>query len=78
VKHRLLLTALVLPFIGAGIGIAWLGYHWAGLALVIFGVVAHRVVAHQAPKILLHMALRDAKIYHEALEFEILEVKQAK
>lgn len=78
VKHRLLLTALILPIIGTGIGMAFYGYRWLGLGLVIFGVLAHRLVAHQAPKILLHMATQDAKIYHEALDFEILEVRLAR
>jgi hypothetical protein len=78
VKHRLLLTALILPIVGAGIGMAFYGYPWIGLVLVILGVVAHRIVAHQAPKILLHMALGDAKVYHEALDFEILEVRRAR
>lgn len=78
VKHRLLLTALILPIVGTGIGMAWYGYSWLGLALVLVGVAAHRIVAWQAPKILLHMALRDAKIYHEAVDFEILEVRLAR
>ena len=78
VKHRLMLTALILPIVGAGIGMAWYGYRWIGLAMVIFGVVAHRIVAHQAPKILLYMALHNAKIYNEAIDFEILEVRRAR
>lgn len=78
VKHRLLLTALILPIIGTGIGMAFYGYRWLGLGLVIVGVLAHRLVAHQAPKILLHMATQDAKVYHEAIDFEILEVRLAR
>lgn len=35
-----MLTALILPLIGTGIG------------LVLFGIAAHRLVAHHAPKIL--------------------------
>ncbi len=77
VKHRLMLTALILPIIGTGIGMAYFGYPWLGLALVLFGVGAHRVVAHQAPKILLYMVTHDARIYREAIDFEILEVRLA-
>ncbi len=77
VKHRLMLTALILPIIGTGIGMAYFGYPWLGLGLVLFGVAAHRIVAHQAPKILLYMVTQDARIYHEALEFELLEVRRA-
>jgi hypothetical protein len=78
VKHRLMLTALILPLVGTGIGMAYMGYRWLGLGIVIVGIAAHRLVAAQAPRILLHMVTRDAKIYHEALEFEILEVRRAK
>ena len=78
VKHRLMLTALILPVIGTGIGMAWYGYPWLGLALVLAGIAAHRLVAHQAPKILLHMASQDPRIYREAIDFEILEVRLAR
>jgi hypothetical protein len=78
VKHRLMLTALVLPIIGTGIGMAYFGYPWIGLGLVLLGIAAHRLVAHQAPRILLHMASQDARIYYEAINFEILEVRLAR
>lgn len=78
VKHRLMLTALILPVIGTGIGVAYYGYPWLGLGLVLLGIAAHRLVAHQAPKILLHMAMQDARIYREAIDFEILEVRLAR
>ena len=78
VKHRLMLTALILPIIGTGIGIAYYGYPWLGLGLVLLGIAAHRLVAHQAPKILLHVATQDARIYREAVDFEILEVRRAR
>jgi hypothetical protein len=78
VKHRLMLTALILPIIGAGIGVAYFGHPWTGLVLVLLGIAAHRLVAHQAPKILLHMCLRDARIYREAIDFELLEVRLAR
>ncbi len=77
VKHRLMLTALILPIIGTGIGMAYYGYPWLGLGLVLAGIAAHRLVAHQAPRILLHMVTQDARIYREAIEFEILEVRLA-
>lgn len=78
VKHRLMLTALILPIIGAGIGVAYFGHPWTGLILVLLGIAAHRLVAYQAPRILLHMCLRDARIYREAIDFEILEVRLAR
>jgi len=71
------LTALILPLIGTGIGLAFFAYPWLGLGLVLLGILAHRLVERQAPKILLHMATQDARIYREAIEFEILEVRLA-
>ena len=78
VKHRLMLTALILPVIGTGIGMAYFSYPWIGLGLVLLGIAAHRLVAHQAPRMLLHMASQDARVYHEAIDFEILEVRLAR
>ena len=78
VKHRLMLTALILPVIGSGIGMAYFGYPWLGLGLVLAGIAAHRLVAHQAPKILLHMATQEARVYREAIDFEIMEVRRAR
>lgn len=78
VRHRLLLTYFVLPLIGIGAALALTGYTWAGLALVVVGVVGHRLIGAQAPKILLHLALHDARIYREAVDFEILEVRLAR
>ena len=37
----------------------------------------HRVIKAHAAKILLHLALQDAKTYQEALDYEILEVRYA-
>jgi len=78
VKHRLMLTALILPIIGTGIGVAYYGHPWLGLGLVLAGIAAHRIVARQAPRILLHMVTRDERIYREAIDFEILEVRLAR
>jgi hypothetical protein len=78
VKHRLLLSFIILPVIGGGAALALSGFPWAGLALVILGVVGHRIVGVQAPRILLHLALNDARIYREAVDFEILEVRLAR
>lgn len=77
VRHRLLLTYLALPVIGIGAALALTGYPWAGLVLVALGIVGHRLIGAQAPKILLHMATQDARIYREAIDFEILEVRRA-
>lgn len=78
VRHRLLLTFIALPLVGIGAALALSGYPWGGLALVVLGVGGHRLVTAQAPKILLHLALHDARIYRDAINFEILEVRLAR
>jgi len=77
VKHRLLLTFVLLPVIGSGAALALVGFPIAGLVLVVLGIAIHRIVRNQAPKILLHLALKDEKVYREAIDFEILEVRMA-
>ncbi|MEY4426643.1 MAG: hypothetical protein RL535_941, partial [Pseudomonadota bacterium] len=52
-------------------------YTWLGLALVLLGLLVPRSIKKQAPKILLHLAQNDAKIYQEAIDYEILEVRMA-
>jgi hypothetical protein len=63
---------------GIGAALALSGYPWVGLALVVTAVLLHRVVTAQAAKILLHLATQDARIYHEAIDYEILEVRLAR
>lgn len=78
VKHRLLLTFILLPVIGIGAALAVTGSTWAGLIMVAGGVIAHRLISAQAGKILLHLALWDPKVYHDAIEYEIMEVRLAR
>jgi hypothetical protein len=78
VRHRLFVVAITLPMVGIGAALALSGYPWVGLALVVAGVLLHRLITAQAPRILLHLATQDARIYHEAIEYEILEVRLAR
>lgn len=75
VKHRLFVVGIALPLLGIGAALALSGYLWAGLPMVLLGFLGPRVVKAHAPKILLHLAQQEAKTYHEAIEFEILEVR---
>jgi hypothetical protein len=75
VKHRLFVVGIALPLLGLGAALALSGYLWVGLPMVLAGLVMPRVVKAHAPKILLHLAQQDAKTYHEAIDFEILEVR---
>jgi len=77
VKHRLFVVGISLPILGVGLALVFSGYLWAGLPMIVIGVLMHRVIKAHAPKILLHLAQHDAKTYEEALEYEILEVRYA-
>ena len=77
VKQRLFVAGVSLPILGIGVALSLSGYPWIGLPLVLIGALLHRVIKAHAAKILLHLALHDYKTYHEALEYEILEVRYA-
>lgn len=77
VKHRLFVVGISLPLLGVGTALALSGYVWAGLPLVVVGALMHRVIKAHATKILLHLALHDVRVYREAIDFEILEVRNA-
>jgi len=77
VKHRLFVVGISLPLLGIGTALALSGYPWVGLPLVVVGALLHRVVKAHATRILLHLALSDAKVYREAIDYEILEVRYA-
>lgn len=78
IRHRLLIVPITLPMMGVGVALALSGYPWAGLVLVAAGVGLNRLVTAQAPRILLHLATREARTYHEAIDYEILEVRLAR
>lgn len=75
VQHRLWIKMLLLPVLGIGVALGVSGYVWAGLALVVIGVITPRVIRKKAPEILLHLATRDRDIYRDAIEHEIMEVR---
>ena len=43
--------------------------------MIVVGALLHRVIKAHAAKILLHLALHDARTYREAMEYGILEVR---
>ncbi len=75
IRQRLFLLPLMLPVVGIGAALALSGYPWIGLALILAGGFVHRIITHQAPKILLHLAIKDPRTYFEAIEYEMLEVR---
>jgi len=76
VSQRLLLLVIVTPLIGIGIALAITGRAWLGGSLVAAGVLLNRAVAWQAPKILLHLALRDRTVYEHATQGGLMEIRR--
>ncbi|OGB03738.1 MAG: hypothetical protein A3E79_09545 [Burkholderiales bacterium RIFCSPHIGHO2_12_FULL_61_11] len=77
IKHRLFVVGIALPLLGIGTALSLSGYPWVGLPLVLAGALLPRVIKAHAAKILLHLALHDAKTYQDATEYEIMEVRYA-
>ncbi len=77
VVQRTRVDLLALMLIGAGALLALSGWSWTGLALVVVGVVANRLVRRQAARILLHLAANDAAVYAEAATQGVLEVRRS-
>jgi hypothetical protein len=63
--------------IGIGMALAISGYVVGGVCLGAVGLGLRQLVKSQAPKILLHLALNNAKIYYDTIEYEIMEVRAA-
>lgn len=76
VARRLLLLVVVMPVIGIGLALALTGATWPGALLVFTGVALNRVVMWQAPRLLLHMAGRDADVYAFVTQNGIMEVRR--
>ena len=76
VSQRLMLLVFLTPLIGAGIALALTGRTLLGGLLVAAGVVLHRGVSWQAPKILLHLALRDRAVYEHVTQHGVMEVRR--
>ncbi|MBX9849665.1 MAG: hypothetical protein K2X64_10250 [Rhodocyclaceae bacterium] len=78
IRHRLFINGVSVPMMGIGIGLVLWGYTVIGLTIGIIGLLLRKVVKSQAPRILLHLAQNDAKIYYESIEYEIMEVRLAR
>jgi hypothetical protein len=77
VAQRMLLLVIVMPIIGVGMALAVTGSTLAGAALVAAGIAINRLVLWQSPKILLHLASRDAAVYAHVTQQGIMEVRRA-
>ncbi len=73
-SNRLLLPLFMLPLLGAGVGIALMGWIWSGLALIAAGIVLPRLIKRSAPHFILTQALQDRAFYDDAATSGLLRV----
>jgi hypothetical protein len=76
VAHRTHATPLALALVGPGIACALAGLPWIGVLLVAAGIGVKRLIAWQAPKILLHLASRQRLTYDDARAHGVMEVRR--
>lgn len=76
VTQRLNILPVTVLLCAVGLALVFTGSTSAGGVLVFAGVIAKRVVQWQAPKILLHLASRNAAVYGEVTTQGILEVRR--
>jgi hypothetical protein len=76
-KDRLNVVPVSLILIILGLAVAFYGARWFGGAMVVIGVLINRLVKAQAPKMVLHLATRDAATYRELLDKEVMSVHRA-
>jgi len=77
VRHKLFVNGICIPMLGLGAAAAISGYMVVGIPLVVLGALLKLFVKKHAARILVHLAQQDPKIYNEAIEYEILEVRYA-
>jgi hypothetical protein len=77
VVQRTRVNVLAITAIGLGAVLALSGQALPGGVLVVLGIAANRIVRHQAGKIVLHLAARDAAVYAEVTSNGVMEVRRA-
>jgi hypothetical protein len=77
IVQRTRVNVLAMALIGAGAALALGGQTLPGVVLVALGIVAHRLVRHQAARIVLHLALKDPALYAEVTSNGVMEVRRA-
>ncbi len=77
VVRRTRIDLLAVLVIAAGAALALAGQAAAGAVLVALGVIANRLVRHQAAKIVLQLALQHAEVYAEVTSNGVMEVRRA-
>jgi hypothetical protein len=74
VSARLLLPLMMLPLLGAGVGLALMGWLWTGLLTIATGMIVPRLIKRSAPHFLLTQMLDDATLYVDALRAGIMRL----
>ena len=77
VVRRTRVIVLSITVIALGAALALAGQVVAGGVLVVLGIVANRIVRHQAGKIVLHLAARDPQVYEEVTSNGVMEVRRS-
>jgi hypothetical protein len=75
VSARLLLPLVMLPVLGAGVGLALVGWIWSGLAVLAAGIVIPRLIKRSAPHFVLNHAFDDEEIYNEVTATGVLRIQ---
>lgn len=77
VVQRTRIIVFSITTIGIGAVLALSGLPVPGGVLVVLGIVANRVVRHQAGRIVLHLAAKDPAVYAEVTSNGVMEVRHA-
>jgi hypothetical protein len=77
VVNRTRVNLLAVTLICIGAVLAFAGHTWVGAVAVALGIGANRLVGSQAAKIVLHLALKDPRVYHEVITNGVMEVRAA-
>jgi len=77
VVRRTRVDLLAVLIIVAGAALALAGQRVVGVVLVGLGVIANRLVRHQAGKIVLQLALHHPEVYAEVTSNGVMEVRRA-
>ena len=71
---RLLLPVVTLPVLGLGVGLALMGWLWAGLIVIALGFIVPRVIKRSAPHFLLTQMLEDAQQYDTICKANVMQL----
>jgi hypothetical protein len=75
-SRRLLLPFFMLPFLGAGIALALIGWFVTGVLVFLIGFLVPRLVKKNAIPILLYQALQDPQVYEDLRESGTMEIAE--